>query len=54
MLIFEFLENAFKRLNLSKRKEDKKKLAGSITKEIKWLVFLNPHKTISIIQNYIQ
>ena len=54
MLVFEFLENSFKRLNLEKRKDDKKKLANVITQNIKWMVNLDPHKTIGIIQNFIQ
>ena len=54
LLVFEFLENSFKRLNLEKRKDDKKRLASCITNSIKWMVNLDPHKTISIIQNFIQ
>lgn len=54
LLVFEFLENSFKRLNLEKRKEDKRKLASCITHNIKWMVSLDPHKTINIIQNFIQ
>lgn len=39
---------------LEKKREDKKRLANSITNEIKWLVEINPDKTIHVIQNYIQ
>ncbi len=52
-LVFEFLENSFKRLTLEKKKEEKKVLAGCILKEIRQLVKLNSEKTKSIIQVYI-
>lgn len=53
-LVFEFLENSFKRLILEKRKEDKGKLARCITQNIEWIVELDPQATIKIIQSFIQ
>lgn len=40
VLLFEFLENSFKRLVLEKRKNEKMILANCIKKEIKYMVKL--------------
>jgi hypothetical protein len=52
-LIFEFLENALKKLTTEGRKSDKQKLTKSIAKYIEWMVELNPQNTIWIIQNFL-
>ena len=52
-LIFEFLQNSFKKLVLEKKKEEKKTLAKCITQEIKWMVELNPKKTKNLVDVYI-
>jgi hypothetical protein len=46
------LENSFKRLLLEKKIKEKKKLASCITEQIKWMVNLDPCKTMNLVQVY--
>ncbi len=53
ILLFEFLENSFKRLILEKRKDQKVILANCIKSHIKYMVGLEPHRTKILVQNYV-
>lgn len=53
VLLFEFLENSFKRLVLERRKDQKVALANCIKSQIKYMVGLEPHRTKILVQNYV-
>jgi hypothetical protein len=53
VLLFEFLENSFKRLVLEKRREHKNVLANCIKTQIKYMVGLDPQRTKVLVQNYV-
>ena len=53
MLVFEFLENEFKRLVLERKKSEKGLLASCIKASIKHLLKLEPRKTITLVQNCV-
>lgn len=53
ILLFEFLENSFKRLVLERKREQKNILANCIKKEIKYMVSLDPQKIKVLVQNYV-
>jgi hypothetical protein len=53
ILLFEFLENSFKRLVLEKRREQKNALANCIKNQIKYMVGLEPQRTKILVQNYV-
>lgn len=53
ILLFEFLENSFKRLVLEKRKDQKMALANCIKSHIKYMVGLEPQSTKVLVQNFV-
>jgi hypothetical protein len=53
ILLFEFLENSFKRLVLEKRRNEKVLLANCIKKDIKYMVKLAPQQIKVLVQNYV-
>lgn len=53
VLLFEFLENSFKRLVLEKRRDQKIQLANCIKSQIKYMVSLEPQRTKVLVQNYV-
>lgn len=53
ILLFEFLENSFKRLVLEKRKDQKMALANCIKSHIKYMVSLEPQSTKVLVQNFV-
>lgn len=52
-MVFEFLENEFKRLVLERKKNEKNLLANCIKVSIKHLLKLEPRKTITLVQNCV-